>query len=175
MESDGLSSRSSVDYALRTLSQQLTILSGQADLKASIVITASSLVLSITASNWTDSDLRPGLIVMAAGVLVAMIGAIVAVIPKIPLSPSSAGPVEAGGRNHFFFGHVASMDAETYRAGIREVLADDDRIYDELIGDLHAQSRYLLRRKYVWLRVSYVALLLAFALGVPVMVATTVT
>ncbi|MEO1064172.1 MAG: Pycsar system effector family protein [Actinomycetota bacterium] len=162
-----------MDYALRTLSQQLTVLSGQADLKASIVITASSLVLSISASNWSDEDLRAGLVITAAGVLVAMIAAIVAVIPKMPLKIEGAAvPAD---RNRFFFGHAALLDRERYLSEMLEVLADDERLYRELISDLHAQSQYLLRRKYTWLRISYVALLLAFGVGVPVGLVTAVT
>jgi hypothetical protein len=43
--------RSSVDTMLRNTQQQLVALSGQADLKASFLITASAVVASVTASH----------------------------------------------------------------------------------------------------------------------------
>src|SRR5262245_66608667 len=77
--------RRSVDYVLRNTQQQLVALTGQADLKASIVITASSLVLSISATQWDRESLRPGLFFLAFGMLGALMSAILAVMPKFRL------------------------------------------------------------------------------------------
>jgi hypothetical protein len=55
----GVVARRSVDYLLRNTQQQLVALTGQADMKASIVITAASLVLSISATQWDRQSLRP--------------------------------------------------------------------------------------------------------------------
>lgn len=65
--------RRSVDYLLRNTRQQLVALTGQADLKASIVITAASLVLSISATQWDRDSLRPGLFLLAFGMLGALV------------------------------------------------------------------------------------------------------
>lgn len=55
---------------------------GQADLKANLVITTSSLVLTIVATRWSEQSLRPGLSALAVGALCALFTAITVVIPK---------------------------------------------------------------------------------------------
>src|SRR5580765_2242650 len=77
--------RRSVDELFRNLQQALVSYTGQADLKANIVITTSSLVLTIVATRWSDHTLRPALGAVAIGVLLALLSAITVVIPKFRL------------------------------------------------------------------------------------------
>ena len=77
--------RLTADYTLRNLQQQLVAVTGQADLKASIVITASSITLSLAISRVNDERLRPGVITLAAFVLTALVFAVFAVLPKYRL------------------------------------------------------------------------------------------
>jgi protein-tyrosine phosphatase len=51
--------RRNVDELLRNVQQALVAYTGQADLKANIVITTSSLVLTIVATRWSEHSLRP--------------------------------------------------------------------------------------------------------------------
>src|SRR6476659_1392748 len=74
--------RRSVDEVFRNLQQALVAYTGQADLKANIVITTSSLVLTIVATRWSERSLRPGLGAVAIGALFALLTAITVVIPK---------------------------------------------------------------------------------------------
>jgi hypothetical protein len=155
--------RRSVDYVLRNTQQQLVALTGQADLKASIVITASSLVMSISATQWDRESLRPGLFFLAFGMLGALICAILAVMPKFRLKretlvewPSSA--------NTLFFGDYTRVSPETWVEHMGGILDSDARIYEAILLDLHAQGDYLIRMKYKLLRVSYVLFLAAFVL-----------
>ena len=50
------------------------------------------------------------------------------------------------------------MPSEDYIARMRGVLADDDKIYDAILEDIHQASRLLLNRKYRLLKLSYLAL-----------------
>ena len=58
------------------------------------------------------------------------------------------------------FGAIASMEPDDYVARMREVLADDDKIYDAIMEDIHQASQVLLGRKYRLLKLSYLALIL---------------
>jgi hypothetical protein len=158
---DDVVARRSVDYLLRNTQQQLVALTGQADLKANIVITASSLVLSIAATQWDRDSLRPGLFTLAAGMLIALVAAILAVLPKFPLKRS----VRLSWRedaNSLFFGDFVQVPPDVWIEHMHGVLRDDAQLYRAILLDLHAQGDYLVRKKYKLLRVAYVSFLAAF-------------
>src|SRR5919108_1892112 len=73
--------RNSIDTLLRTTQQHHVQLSVMADTKASILITVSSIVMTIALSRASDPQLRPALLTLAAACLIALVLAIVAVLP----------------------------------------------------------------------------------------------
>lgn len=150
--------RSSIDNELRNLQQQLVAVTGQADLKASIVITASSISLSLSASHIDDSRLRPGVLTLGVFVLTALCCAIFAVLPKYQVT--GAPPV--GQFNPLFFGHVALLTRKQYEREMNRILSDEHEMYSTVLADLHAQSTYLLQRKFRPLRWAYLSLLVGF-------------
>jgi hypothetical protein len=151
--------RQSIDYLLTSARTQLTDLSAQADLKASIVITTSSLVLTLALSRINSTTYRTTLAVLSVGVLGALIFAIIAVIPKFKIG---SGTMPADEVNPLFFGHVATSDSDEYTREMLELFRSDEDIYRTILADVHAQSSYLIRAKYRWLRLSYVLLLAGF-------------
>ena len=152
--------RPTVDYLLVSGRQQLTELSAQADLKASIVITTSSVVLTLAFSRIQNTDYRASLAVLAVGVLGALIFAIFAVIPKFRVATNET--MAGGDVNPLFFGHIANTSEDVYLEEMTELIRDDHLIYRAMLADIHAQSKYLIRAKYRWLRTSYVLLLIGF-------------
>jgi Pycsar effector protein len=155
--------RRSVDYVLRNTQQQIVALTGQADLKASIVITASSLVLSISATQWDRKFLRPGLFFLAVGMLGALCSAIVAVMPKFRLKRESLTHWPESS-NTLFFGDYTRVTPDVWVEHMGEVLASDARIYEAILRDLHAQGDYLIRMKYRLLRLGYLLFVAAFVM-----------
>jgi hypothetical protein len=167
--------RRSVDELLRNLQQALVAYSGQADLKANIVITTSSVVLTIVATRWTEQSLRPGLSVVAIGALLALLTAITVVVPKFRLP--SRGEVRHDFEPHenpLFFGHFASMPRDRFVEIIGEIASDDAVLYEAQAADIHDQGRYLVEQKYRHLRIAYIFLGLAFVAGVTVQALATV-
>ena len=150
--------RTSADTMLRNLQQQLVAVTGQADLKASIVITAASITLSLAATRVSDSRLRPGALTLGVFVLIALCCAIFAVLPKYQVK----GNPPVGQFNPLFFGHVALLSTDDYERAMHEIIGDERRMYDAILRDLHAQSTYLLRRKFRPLRWAYLSLLVGF-------------
>lgn len=156
--------RRSVDYLLRNTQQQLVALTGQADLKASIVITASSLVLSVAATQWERDALQPAVYFLAAGMLAAMGAAILAVVPKFSIRNKDRNrwPAEA---NSLFFGHFAQVPTEVWVEHMGDVLAEDRKVYRAILVDLHQQGQYLVRMKYRFLRAAYVLMGASFSVA----------
>jgi hypothetical protein len=159
--------RRSVDELMRNVQQALVAYSGQADLKANIVITTSSLVLTIVATRWSEHSLRPGLAAVAIGSLFALLTAITVVAPKFALP--SKGHVRHDFEPHenpLFFGHFASMPRGRFVEIVADIVADDATLYEAQVCDIHDQGRYLVEKKYRHLRLAYIFLGLAFVAGV---------
>ena len=167
--------RRGVDEALATVQQSLVAYTAQADLKANIVVTTSSLVLTIVATRWSEQTLRPGLGTVAAGVLLALITAITVVIPKFRLPRK--GEVRTSFEEHenpFFFGHFASMPRERFIEVLAELAMQDATLYEAQVADIHDQGRYLIEKKYRHLRLAYIFLGLAFVAGAAVQAIATI-
>ena len=151
---------------LKSLQGSLVLYTGQADLKANLVITTSSLVLTIVATQWGEDSLRPGLSAVAIGALLALVTAITVVIPKFRLPHNGEVRHDFGEHeNPLFFGHFASMPRDRFVEIMAEIAADDAVLYEAQAADIHDQGRYLVVSKYRHLRLAYLFLALAFLAG----------
>jgi hypothetical protein len=153
----GTRSRSSVDNLLRTVQQHHVQLSLMADTKASIVITVSSIVATIALSRAGEPRLRPALLTLAVSCLVALVLAIIAVLPTF----SKRG----GTRNLLFFGHFSDMSEDEYMQAMEKIVSSDDLLYEAAVRDIHSLGTYLQRKKYRFLRLAYIALLAGMILA----------
>ena len=147
--------RSSVDNVLRTIQQHHVTLSMMADQKASILITISSIVLTIALSRSGDAHLRPALLTIAVTCLISLLLAIIAVLPVF----AERNPRR---RNIFFFGHFSSLSEEEFMGEMHRILMDDASLYEAALRDIHSMGAYLYRKKYRFLRLAYLALILGF-------------
>src|SRR5207342_1091097 len=101
--------RNTGDVLLRTTQQHHVQLSVMADTKANILITVSSIVLTLVLGKMSDPGLRAAMMTLAGFVLVALLLAIIAVLPKyrpLRLAPDAALPANF---NLLFFGHFAEL------------------------------------------------------------------
>ena len=149
--------RGAVDNLLRTVQQHHVQLSLMADTKASILITVSSIVATISLSRSNELSLRPALLTLATACLIALVLAIVAVLPTFKK--------RKGTRNLLFFGHFAEMSEEEYMAAIEQITSSDDLVYEAAVRDIYSLGVYLHRKKYRFLRFAYIALIAGFAIA----------
>ena len=158
--------RRAVDEVLRNTQQALVTYTGQADLKANIVITTSSLVLTILATRWSEHSLRPGITCMAAFTLLALIAAITVVAPKFRLPKKRETRLDfAPHENPLFFGHFASMPRDRWVEILANIATNDATLYEAQAADIHDQGVYLIENKYRHLRLAYILLATAFVAG----------
>jgi Family of unknown function (DUF5706) len=152
--------RGSIDYMLRTVQQQLVDFSGQADLKASIVMTTSAILTSVAAARLDHEDVRWSLVTFMIGLFGAMLCAVFAIVPTFR-TRRLAGVTP----NPLFFGHFGAMRRDEYFDAMVGVLRSDVEVYRAIVRDLHASGAYLLKHKFRYLRLSYVFFLGAFAVA----------
>ena len=152
-----------MDYLLRTQQQNHVQLIQVADQKANIVLSMALLMITVAAGTAFRQQPHPALLVLVAGVVIAALPAIMALMPNLRSARWAKRHPEVR-TSLLFFGHVAHMDADLFRAEMGRVLAADSRVYDAIVKDIHATS-LVLERKYLWLRRSYLALLAALGAG----------
>lgn len=145
--------RGTTDYFIRNLHEQLVQLSSQADLKASIVLTVCTVVLSIS---FARAEPRTSTWVLGAGLLAALIAAILAVLPSIRSKTPADRDVDL-----LFFAQFSQLPRDRYVEAMATVMRSDADVYDAQIRNIHNQAVYLMHHTYRYLRVSYAGLLIA--------------
>ena len=154
--------RNTSDVLLRTMQQHHVQLSVMADTKANILITVSSIVLTLVLGKMNDPALRAAMLTLAGFVLLALLLAIIAVLPKhrpLRLLPGAELPPHF---NLLFFGHFAELPRERFLAEVAATLQPDGSVYAAMAGDVYAIGYYLAHYKYRYLRWSYLFFLGGF-------------
>jgi hypothetical protein len=154
--------RNTGDVLLRTTQQHQVQLSVMADTKANILITVSSIVLTLVLGKLDSPELRPAMLTLGAFILLALLLAVITVLPKyrpLRLAPGAALP------DHFnllFFGHFAELSRERYLEEMAKALQADGSVYEAMARDVYSIGYYLSRHKYFYLRLSYLFFLGGF-------------
>ncbi len=158
--------RNTGDVILRTAQQHHVALSSMADTKASIIITVSSIVLTISLGRMGDPHMRASVITLTCFTLAALLLAILAVLPKYrPLRLKSGDPLPPH-FNLLFFGHFAELDQQRFLREIAQRLQVDGSVYRTMASDIYSLGSYLSHHKYRYLRLSYICFLLGFVTSV---------
>ena len=162
----GVPERNTGDNVLRTAQQHHVQLSVMADLKANIIITVSSIVLTMTLSRLGDPALRLSAITLMVFTTLALLLAILAVLPKYrPLrlkSPDAPLPPQF---NLLFFGHFAELSRDRFMTEVASAMAPDGRVYETMAKDIHSLGYYLAHYKDRYLRLAYLFFLSGFILA----------
>jgi hypothetical protein len=154
--------RNTGDVILRTAQQHHVSLSVMADTKANILITVSSIVLTLVLGKMDEAQLRPAMLTLGAFILVALLLAVIAVLPKyrpLRLEPDAELPPYF---NLLFFGHFAELPRERFLAELAQKMKSDGSVYETMASDLYSIGVYLSRHKYFYLRLSYLFFLGGF-------------
>jgi len=154
--------RNTGDVLLRTMQQHHVQLSVMADTKANILITVSSIVLTLVLGKMNDPGLRAAMLTLAGFVLVALLLAVIAVLPKyrpLRLKPDGALPAHF---NLLFFGHFSELSRERFLDEMAGALQPDGSVYESMARDVYAIGYYLAHYKYRFLRLSYLFFLGGF-------------
>jgi hypothetical protein len=156
--------RNTADVILRTAQQHHVSLSVMADTKANIIITVSSIVLTLSMGKLDQNDLKVSVITLTVFTLLALLLAILAVLPKY--RPLRLTTVELPSNfNLLFFGHFAELSRDRYLTEIATTLKPDGSIYAAMANDIYSLGSYLAHHKYRYLRWSYLSFLTGFILA----------
>lgn len=161
----GILGRNTADYSIMAAQRHHVQLSAMADAKANLIITVSSIVLTVALGRLNDPELRTSMLTLAGFTLVALLLAILAVLPKYrPLTIADPERLPAF-FNIMFFGHFAEIPRERFFQLWADALRTDAAVYENLANDLYSIGSYLARHKYRYLRFSYVFFLTGFVVA----------
>lgn len=128
--------------ALRANLTKHMTLNQMADQKAAMIMTASSLILTISMTQYDKLDLVVFFLLMLTGGL-AILFSIFAIIPALHVK---------GVLNLFYFRSYAQITEEEFRTAFKETIADKEKLYDAYLKEIYYLGKYRLTRKYFWIR-----------------------
>lgn len=159
-----------IETMFRITSSNNQRLSDMADNKANILLTVNSIILSVVAAGLLrklDSNehlIIPTFILMTA-VVITMVLAILATIPKIPNGFFKEEEVQNKTVNLLFFGNFFKMPFDAYKSGMEQVMEDSGFLYGMMTKDVYSQG-VVLGRKYRLLRYAYGIFMFGLVLSV---------
>lgn len=138
-------------------------LSQMADVKASMMFTLASVIVTISIRYLEDPFLRWPVLVLIAGSLVTIISAAYAVMPKLNLNakPDLRDPHT----NLLFFGTFTNLEYSEWVAELEPILHDPSRAYEAMLRDIYEMGIYLGLKKYRFIRIAYIAFLTGLVLS----------
>jgi len=150
---------------LRTAQQHHVRLSAMADVKASIIMTAASIVLTMVIGLLIDHGARASLVESGGLVVVALPFAAFAVVPRYRPHPGIGDNTERPGHlNLPFFEHFEGIPAERYMDEVEQVSRSSEAIMRTEATHIYRLGTHLGVGKNRFLRVAYIV----FSLGIVV-------
>ncbi len=143
-----------LDHLFRQTRMQHVQLSAMADVKASMMLTLSALIITFSIGYLTDPLLHWAVVVLLFFCLLTILAAAYAVMPKLNLN--HAPDPENLNTNFLFFGNFINYDYETYLKIMEKVVHDDTCVYEMQIREIYEQGVYLGRKKYVYIRYAFI-------------------
>lgn len=127
--------------ALRANLTKHMTLNQMADQKASMILTAASLILTIAVTQYDKLGLGALALLLVTGGL-AILFSIFAIIPV--RHPGSS-------LNLFYFRSFSQLSEEEFIRSFKATLADRDRLYDAYLHEIYFLGKHRLTRKYRWI------------------------
>ena len=128
--------------ALRANLTKHMTLNQMADSKASMILTAASLIITITLTQYDRLNLSTVLILAGSGLL-AIVCSIFAIIPPWHAS---------GATNLFYFRSFSKLSEAEFCDQFRETLTDKEKLYDAYLHEIYFLGKHRLTRKYRLIR-----------------------
>lgn len=154
-----------LDQMMRQTRGNLIQLSSMADVKSSMLLTLSSVVMTLGGRYVNDPHLGWAVIVLGAFCLLTVGLATYAAMPKVPIVGVGHADVDDRNFNLFFFGDFVRMDYDAFRDAMEGVMNDPSRTYEMQVREVYTLGRFLAQRKYRYLRLAYLSFIFGLAIS----------
>lgn len=128
--------------ALRANLDKHMVLNQMADSKAAMIMTAASIIITITLTQYDTLELLTVLLLAVSGLL-AVVFSILAIIPPLHVTDHT---------NLFYFRSYSDLTEEEFKHQFKEAIADRDKLYDAYLHEIYYLGKHRLTRKYRLIR-----------------------
>lgn len=128
--------------ALRANLTKHMTLNQMADSKAAMILTAASIIITITLTQYDRLNLPTILLLAGAGIL-SVIFSILAIIPPLHVTDAT---------NLFYFRSFSELSEEEFTRQFQETIADRDKLYAAYLHEIYYLGKHRLTRKYRLIR-----------------------
>jgi hypothetical protein len=149
---------SHLDHLVRQTRVHHTQLSSMADMKANILLTMASVVVTLSVRYIPEPHLKWAATVLIIFCLITIGLATYVVMPKISssLKPVSDASIDSPRFNLLFFGDFVRLPYQQFEAAMAEVMNDPSRTYQVQLQELYTLGEFLAKKKYRFLRLAYI-------------------
>jgi hypothetical protein len=162
-----------LDQMLRQTRIHHVQLSSMADLKANMLLTLCSIMITFAAPHVVSPRLRWPALTLTLFCLTTIALAIYTVMPKVR---ANGRPEEKSATrdnpafNILFFGDFVRMPYGEFEATMETVLNDTSQVYEAQVREIYTLGAFLAAKKYRFLRMAYVAFLFGMLASTGVLV-----
>jgi len=128
--------------ALRANLSKHMDLNKMADSKASMIMTVSSLIITITLTQYDKLALITTLLLASSGIL-AVVFSILAIIPPFHVTDHT---------NLFYFRSFSDLSEDEFKSQFLTTITDRNKLYDAYFHEIYYLGKYRLTRKYGLIR-----------------------
>jgi hypothetical protein len=148
---------SHADHLMRATQFHHIQLSSMADLKANMLLTMSSVILTLCLPQvLKNSHLWP-LYILICSCLITICLATYAVMPKLPPANLPAPDISHPQFNLLFFGDFSRLSQDQFENAMGELINDPSRGYNAQVREVYLLGTFLAKKKYRFLRLGYLA------------------
>ena len=149
--------RQQLDHMLRQTRANLVNFSQMADVKAHILLSLSSVLLSLSLTQISN----PRFMLVIAGLdvflLITVFFALLTVIGKVKVINRKKHSVRDADYSPLFFGNYGDVSYAEYAKHFEEIMNDPNLTYEIMVKDIYYAGVYLLRTKYKYIRLAYLS------------------
>ena len=144
---------SHLDHMLRQTRMHHVQLSTMADVKANMMLTLASLVITFSIRYIADPLLRWPVITLALFCLATVLAAAYAVMPKLDFKrrPNPAN-LDC---DLLFFGNFMNLNYQEYVEAMESIMSSPARAYEAQVREVYNLGVFLGRKKYRYVRLAY--------------------
>jgi hypothetical protein len=150
-----------INYLLQQTRVHHMQLSSMADLKANMLLTMASIVVTLAAPQVMKAGSQLPLVVLIGFSLATILLAAYAVMPKVPFNGhTSVKDVNNPQFNLLFFGDFTAMTYAQFEAEMERVMNDPSQVYQVQLREIYTLGVFLAEKKYRYLRLAYATFIL---------------
>ena len=151
-----------LDHLMRATQFHHVQLSSMADVKANMLLTMSSVVLTLCLPQVLQHSHLWPLYILICFCLVTICLAAYAVMPKLPPAHQPAPDYHDPSFNLLFFGDFTRMSQAQFESAMEEIMNDPSRTYGTQVRELYLLGTFLVKKKYRYLHLGYITFITGF-------------